>query len=191
MRGTWTIAVLIGIGLVIAGFFAQGMARLAGLPANASKPLPAASATPGAATSLTTLAPAADTKSTTSSKDAASAPASDVAEPSPTLQALATTADRTPDTHAADRTPDAQAVPTPNPLPAPAPAARRVSAAASAEAAARPLSASEMRDAQCRSLAAWLDELDAIARTRPDAASQAWVQSERATTHERQTELRC
>lgn len=181
MRGTWIIAVLIGAALLIAGFFAQGMARLAGLPASAPRTLQVASASPGMSTSPTaTPATATDRAPLARATDSAQSPAAESAAASPTIQSMAT---------APDPAPEKPVVATPPA--AAAPAARQVTLAAPAESAARPFSAAEVRDAQCRSLRAWLAELDAMAQTRPDAASQAWVRTQRATTAERQTELRC
>jgi hypothetical protein len=181
MRGTWIIAVLVGAGLVIAGLFAQGMARLAGLPASSPRPVPSAHATTVAAAAPVAI-PEGAAQATTPAAAAESAPAHTAPQltaSSPTLQALATAPEHPIETQ-----------PAVAPGRVPAPATRRV-VAAPAESSVRSLSGAEMRETQCRSLRAWLGELDAMARARPDAATQSWVQGERATTRERQAELRC
>lgn len=53
------------------------------------------------------------------------------------------------------------------------------------------MTAEQIRAAQCSSLRAYALELDAMAQTRTDAATQAWLNNERATTRARQVELRC
>ena len=201
MRGTWTIAGLVGVALLIAGFIAWGIARVAGLPDSGPRSLIVASAAPGIAVSP----PAASkTDVSPSAMPAAMAPAELPAAPAPSVVPTepAGTAEPPVATESATPPPAAQPeVSAPVPVPqspavkAPAPAVRNVAARRVATAAAEPakpaFSAAQMRDAQCSSLRAWLAELDAVALHRTDAASQAWVQSQRSTTAERQSELRC
>ena len=183
MRGTWIFALLITAGVVAAGFFAQGMARLAGLPGSAPRPISVAHATSGPTSSLPAAAPVA-VETTIHSNEAASVhtPPAELAVASPALPAQTT---------APDRAPEAPAATVPRARPVPASAVRRVAVAETVEPAARSLSAADVHDAQCRSLRDWLAELDAVAQARPDAGSLAWVQSQRATTRDRQSELRC
>lgn len=185
MRATWTIAALLGAALLLAGFFAQGMARLAGLPASTPAPVPVASATTGTPASLPAApVPATEPAPEPRSTQAAPATVADSVAASPTMPAPAAAPDPTPEIHSS-------AGPTPKPAVARAEATRRVANAGPAETATNTFSAAQVQEAQCRSLRAWLGELDALAQKRPDTASQAWVQSQRATTAERQAELRC
>lgn len=181
MRGTWIVAAVFALGLVLVGFFAQGMSRLAGLPAGSTTSLPAV-ATATAATESTPSPP--PSLATTLLPPQAPPPVVEAPAESRLLQAIATAPDAAPE------------VWPPSPIPShsatSAPAPRLAHTAASPQpVTTTSLSPEERRVAQCHSLRAWQVELDAIARARGDADTLAWVQTQRATTRERETELRC
>ena len=192
MRGTWTIAGLVGVALLIAGFIAWGIARVAGLPDSGPRSLIVASAAPGIAVS-----PPAASKTDVAPAELPAAPVPSVVptEPAGTAEPPVATESATPPPAAQPEVSAPVPVPQSPAVKAPAPAVRNVAARRVTTAAAEPakpaFSAAQMRDAQCSSLRAWLAELDAVALHRTDAASQAWVQSQRSTTAERQSELRC
>jgi hypothetical protein len=57
---------------------------------------------------------------------------------------------------------------------------------------ARAMTAAQTRTAQCRTLADWLRQLDAIAlERRADPGYQEWTRAQRVQARERQAELRC
>jgi hypothetical protein len=193
MRGAWIVGLVIALGIAGAGFFAQGMARLAGLPDGSNRTLPAVSAATAATGTAQPAAASAVPNAATSA-----APAEAVAAQAPPAPTAAQTAAPTAAPTAADsrmlqaiaNAPDAP------PAPVTPAAAKPARAAAPIDVARTPtlaptLTAEERHAAQCRSLRAWLTEIDTLARTRSDAETQAWVQSQRATTRERQLELSC
>jgi hypothetical protein len=184
MRGAWIVGLVIALGIAGAGFFAQGMARLAGLPDGSNRTLPAVSAATAATGTAQPAAASAVPNAATSA-----APAEAVAAQAPPAPTAAQTAADSRMLQAIANAPDAPAPVTPA-------AAKPARAAAPIDVARTPtlaptLTAEERRAAQCRSLRAWLTEIDTLARTRSDAETQAWVQSQRATTRERQLELSC
>ncbi len=173
MRGVLSLVLLIGSGFAVAGFFAQGMARLSGLPTHTTKPaVPVLISTDATAPrqhtnehSTARISHAGEIKPQAISQPVPAQPAAfpeSFVTPQPVLSAR----------HATPPTP------------------RSVAPRSNATESPR-LSAAEVRNAQCRSLSAYLLELDSMAQARSDAASQAWIQSQRSTTHDRQTELRC
>lgn len=208
MRNVLVFALLIGAGFAVAGFFAHGMARLSGIApaaaggsrADTRKPVEARKSSED--TALKSAAIESPPRPITA-PDPTPIPISDAAPidndnallPSQVIESSPVVSE----TKAAaakglkNATPPMTASVVQSSPQQRLPSTRTTPSTPSKAALVIPpsLSTAQAHEAQCRSLSAYLSELDTIARTRSEPGVQVWIQNQRSTTWERQTELRC
>jgi cytoskeletal protein RodZ len=191
MKTNWVVAVVLVGALAVAGLFVHGMTRVSGIassPVSGTPAVRSAQAAPVPPRSAATApaepvahapAPASPTGATADTAPASAPDAVRAVDP-------ARTADTAPPSPAS-AAPQAEALR--EPAPKRAPVARTEPAPATP---ARAMTAAQTRTAQCRTLADWLRQLDAIAlERRADAGYQEWTRAQRVQARERQAELRC
>lgn len=187
MKTNWVVAVVFFGAIVVAGLFVHGMTHVSGLAptrAQATAGAPALTAVRAAESVPAESRPGADPASRDDASQATPPPAAvadgAVANATSLGEATATIAA----TVAPEVSPGAaaaSAAPSRRPTP-------RADHKHTQEAPATALSAAQRRRAQCRALAAWLQQLETIAG---DAGYEEWTRAQRDQARERQAELAC
>lgn len=191
MRSSWVGPLLVLVLGGIVALFAQTMTRVAGVAVDAPPARPPGSATSptqAPASAQSPLAPAAQPAAPTEARDGVD-PQAAVQAAGPAPPAAAAASPITPAGTATDPPPTpVQRAPRGDP---PAPVRSPAAVVAVPADVASPLDPRRMRETQCRTLAAYRQELDRLASAADDPARLAGVEQQRRVAEARARELGC